>query len=226
MANGHLMGCVLRPMREEDIPQVAAIDRDAFPETWPPPAFRQELRNRLARYLVVADTNRTYREWAQESGIPSDGANPPPGRIVAAVRRLLGGGEQSKPPETEELLTGYLGMWLMVDEAHVTSVGVRSALRGQGIGELLILGAVELSIQLGCHQVTLECRVSNTVAQNLYSKYSFRVVGRRKAYYVDNNEDAYVMTTEPIDTPDYRVLLSELRARHSERWGVSARYLP
>ena len=96
--------------------------------------------------------------------------------------------------------------------------------RGKGIGELLVLGALEMGMLLECQQITLECRVSNEVAQNLYKKYGFRVMGRRKRYYSDNGEDAYVMTADAIDTPDYQSTLIDLRAAHSQRWGVSVRY--
>ncbi len=73
--------------------------------------------------------------------------------------------------------------------------------RGRGIGELMLLAMIERSIELGAHEVTLEVRVSNTVAQNLYRKYGFEVVGRRPGYYRDNNEDADLMTAVRRCTP-------------------------
>lgn len=227
MSNGHPMSYALRPMREEDIPQVAQIDRDAFPENVVTPAFRRELHNnKLAHYLVAWETETTYAEWAPGAGLPppsQNGTSEKRGRFSTAMRRLLKG-DQPQLPETEELLVGYLGMWAVIDEGHVISIGVRSSHRNKGIGELLILGAVELCMLIDSRQVTLEVRVSNEVAQNLYKKYGFKIVGRRKRYYSDNGEDAYVMTTDPIDTPDYQGLLADLRTQHSERWGVSARY--
>jgi ribosomal-protein-alanine N-acetyltransferase len=73
--------------------------------------------------------------------------------------------------------------------------------------------------------VTLEARVSNVVAQNLYKKYGFSIVGRRKRYYTDNNEDAFVMSTEDVSSLQYRASFDDLRRRHSERWGASSRYI-
>ena len=78
---------------------------------------------------------------------------------------------------------------------------VDAAWRGRGIGELMLLAMLDRSIELGAHEVTLEVRVSNTVAQNLYCKYGFEVVGRRSSYYRDNDEDAVVMRLDLSDRP-------------------------
>ena len=224
----HVMAYVLRPMVEADITQATQVDRDAFPENGFTPPFKRDLRERrIAHYLVAVASDALYDDYAPEHGLPS---NPDPEERIhsrnrgfgGVVRRLLGvNGDAS--PATDELIGGYLGLWAVIDEGHVTSVGVREPLRGNGIGELLIIGAVETSKLLDCRKVTLEVRVSNDVAQNLYRKYGFKVVGRRKRYYSDNGEDAYIMTTDPIDTPDYDALLLGLSSRHSERWGVSFR---
>ncbi len=227
MADRDAMKYALRIMTEEDVPQVKVIDRDAFPTTWPAPAFKRELKNnKLAHYLVVWDTQATHREWSARTGIAAasqEDLDPQPGRITTAVRRLLRRPGDAPLTPTPELLVGYLGLWTVLEEGHVISVGVRNSHRGLGIGELLIIGAIEQSLLLQCTRMTLEVRVSNEVAQNLYRKYDLRVIGRRKRYYTDDGEDAFIMTVEGIDTPQYRDLVNGLRTRHSERWGVSAR---
>jgi ribosomal-protein-alanine N-acetyltransferase len=73
--------------------------------------------------------------------------------------------------------------------------------------------------------LTLECRVSNQIAQKLYRKFGFKVVGRRKQYYSDNKEDAFIMTTDLINTVDYEEMFDELREKHSQKWGLRPRYL-
>ena len=227
MADRDVMPYALRIMTEEDIPQVKVIDRDAFPTTWPAPAFRRELKNnKLARYLVAWDPGSTHREWSARTGIAAaseEEANQEPGRLATAVRRFLGRSSDGLPQPTAELLVGYLGLWTVLEEGHVISVGVRSPHRTLGIGELLFIGAIEQSLLLSCTRMTLEVRVSNEVAQNLYRKYDFRVTGRRKRYYTDDGEDAFIMSVEGIDMTNYRELLDDLRTRHSERWGVSVR---
>jgi ribosomal-protein-alanine N-acetyltransferase len=70
---------------------------------------------------------------------------------------------------------------------------------------------------------TLEVRMSNQAAQKLYEKYGFKPAGVRKGYYTDNREDALIMTTSPINTPEYAALLETLRRDHAARWGASVR---
>ncbi len=75
---------------------------------------------------------------------------------------------------------------------------------------------------LGASTVTLECRVSNTVAQALYRKYTFRNAGIRKRYYSDDGEDALIMTTEPLDSETFQQVFEANRARLMERLGAGA----
>lgn len=93
-------------------------------------------------------------------------------------------------------LIGYGGMWIIVDEAHVTNVAVRADYRGQGLGELLMTELQHKAVAFGADRMTLEVRVTNTVAQNLYRKLGFEPSGLRPGYYSDNNEDALIMWAE------------------------------
>ena len=93
-------------------------------------------------------------------------------------------------------IVGFCGMWLVMDECHITNVAVTQSVRGQGIGEGLMREAIRVSKEHGAVLMTLEVRVSNTVAQNLYRKLGFQNGGIRKGYYSDNLEDALVMWVE------------------------------
>lgn len=90
-------------------------------------------------------------------------------------------------------IIGYCGMWVILDECHITNVAVTNRMRGKGIGEGLMREAIRVSKELGVIHMTLEVRVSNTVAQNLYRKLGFIEGGIRKGYYTDNLEDALIM---------------------------------
>lgn len=116
-----------------------------------------------------------------------------------------------------ERIIGFAGAWLMVDEAHVVSMAVRSELRGRGYGRLLLHGLIELAREAGMDVATLECRVSNTVARNLYGTYGFYEVGLRKRYYADNKEDAVIMTTEELNSAAYVARLARLEEELAER---------
>jgi [ribosomal protein S18]-alanine N-acetyltransferase len=109
-------------------------------------------------------------------------------------------------------VVAYAGIWLMVDEAHVTTFAVDPAYRRRGVGERLLLAMLDLAIDKGAREATLEVRLSNTAARSLYEKYGFRPVGIRPNYYSDDNEDALIMTTDALDDRRMRSRLAELRA--------------
>lgn len=96
------------------------------------------------------------------------------------------------------LPVAYAGMWLVMDEAHVTNIAVRSDRRGRGIGEAITRALMQLAADTGMRYMTLECRRSNHAAQRLYRKLGFVDVGFRKRYYADNREDALIMACEKL----------------------------
>lgn len=110
-------------------------------------------------------------------------------------------------------LVGFAGIWLMVDDAHVTTFGVHPDWRRQGIGRQLLLNVSELSVAIGARRMTLEVRPSNEAAQALYHSFGFEIAGRRPQYYTDDGEDALVMTTPPLSDPRMRAILAAERKR-------------
>jgi ribosomal-protein-alanine N-acetyltransferase len=214
-------------MQLEDVEEVARVERECFTTPWPVNAYRRELReNRLSRYVVV--------RWVQPNGSvarphpqaaardPAPGARPPADdplsgmkRAVAQLLRPLGIAE--RPEGRESGILGFAGMWLMFDEAHITTIGVKRSMRGRGLGELMLVHLVEAAQEMGAKRLTLEVRVSNQVAQSLYRKYSFREEGIRKRYYSDDGEDALIMWSDRLDDPAFVGRFRELKARLEER---------
>lgn len=92
-------------------------------------------------------------------------------------------------------IIGYGGMWVIMDEAHVTNIAVRSDFRGQGLGHRLLFELQRTAVFFGAVKMTLEVRVSNEIAQRLYRKFGFEPSGIRPRYYSDN-EDALIMWAE------------------------------
>jgi ribosomal-protein-alanine N-acetyltransferase len=107
-------------------------------------------------------------------------------------------------------VAGYIGFWLIVDEAHISTLAVHPLYRRTGIGADLLEAALDKAARLGGDMATLEVRVSNQPAVNLYDKFGFQIVGRRPKYYRDQDEDALLMT------------LTGLRSRHAGGWGGPA----
>jgi ribosomal-protein-alanine N-acetyltransferase len=195
---------IIRPMAREDLAQVNEIDREAFPTQWPPTNYRQELDNRLARYLVVADDART-------ASVPPP--KPRPGWLRFLSRLVPGLKSTAVPrdPPRHPYLAGFSGIWMMADEAHITNIAVRQEYQGKGVGGLLLIATIDLARELKASFLTLEVRPSNLVAQKLYSRYGFMPSGQRRGYYLDNREDAIIMSTGSIASPAFQEQLRQLR---------------
>jgi ribosomal-protein-alanine N-acetyltransferase len=208
----------IRLMQEKDIPQVLELDREAFPTQWPRPtynSFKQELRNRLARYIVVCKPNTFTREPERET------LSLPVWEKLLHLKNIFNfrsSVSTENPPPAKEYIIGAAGFWLMVGEAHITTIAVRESYQKQGIGALLLIAVMDMASQLNAHMVTLEVRISNTTAQSLYSNYGFYQTGLRKRYYSDNGEDAYIMSTDTISVESFDTYLQEIKLSHEQRW--------
>lgn len=95
--------------------------------------------------------------------------------------------------EEEGKVIGYCGVWIVFDEAQITNVAILPAYRGRKLGEALMRQVMEIASEKGARTMSLEVRVSNSIAQSLYRKLGFQYGGIRKNYYSDNQEDALVM---------------------------------
>ena len=216
------MDVALRRLRAEDIEQVIEIEKEAFTSLWLGTSFKRELNNRYARYLVACQPEPAERP-SDDSPAPAEEKPSKPadsslwGRMVRGVREIAG--KEAVPDGKPEDIAGYVGIWFQGNEAHITEIAVREKLRGNGIGELLLIGSVRAALENGSIVVTLEARVSNFIAQRLYEKYGFKQVGLRKGYYSDNREDAVIMTTSPIHANEYQDLFHQLQEAFLSRWG-------
>ena len=139
---------VIEQMTSKDIDGVFKVEKNCFEDYWSKDAFKKELTNDVARYLVA---------------------------------------------KIGDKVVGYVGIWFVMDEGHITNVAVHEDYRGQKIGDKLIQSLVKLCKESNIVSMTLEVRVSNIVAQNLYKKYGFKLAGIRKEYYSNNKEDAMIM---------------------------------
>lgn len=179
----------VRRMMTEDIQEVVELDRLSFPIAWSARTYQHEIVHNQSSTMVVVQ--QTSAEPIKPNGNESG----------AWLPRLLGS-DRSRVP-----LLGYGGFWHIADEAHISTIAVHPDWRGHKLGELLIWVMIREAIEQGADSVTLEVRVSNTVAMKLYRKYGFVIVGRRRGYYRDNGEDAHVMEVTPLDTA-YRARLA------------------
>ena len=183
-----------------DLDEVARIERLSFAAPWPLAAYRRELRRAEQNAYIVL-----RRLPGSEPGDERHG--------LAVVRGLLPRGASRRREEIAPngRIAGFAGMWQLYDESHVTTIAVDPEFRGRGLGELLFLSLLTEAMGRGSLWLTLEVRVSNRGAQQLYHKYGLTVSSRRPAYYTNDGEDAFVMWSPSLRDPDYRERLRELR---------------
>jgi ribosomal-protein-alanine N-acetyltransferase len=112
-----------------------------------------------------------------------------------------------------DTIVAYGGIWVVLEDSHVTTLAVEPAHRGRRFGELLLLRLIDEALERGAAWMTLEVRESNIVAQRLYRKYGFTTVTMRRGYYSDDNESALVMWAGNMKSALYRNRLAALRGR-------------
>jgi len=213
-------------MTQDDVPEVSRVERRCFANPWPTSAYRRELQNPAQNYYVVL---RAMQAGAQAGPGPANGRSAalagqsemsPRGAVPRRSLLSIGRGRQQEGNGQEpSAIIGFAGMWLAFDEAHVTTIGVDPLHQGLGLGELLLLCMFDEAVARGANWLTLEVRVTNAAAQALYRKYGFTDQGTRKRYYSDNNEDALIMWSPPLDELEYRAEVESRRDALARRLG-------
>ena len=205
------MSFYMRAMTRQDLADVTEIDREAFPMQWPPADYGYEFKNHMAHYMVACDSDIAIEPKPEKAG-----------GLTGWFRRLFGTSASSvEKDQPNHYIAGFVGFWIMAGESHITSIAVRQKYRRRGIGEMLLIAAIEQSIGLKAEFVTLEVRVSNTGAQALYSKLGFEHVGERRKYYLDRGpngdtrEDAMIMTTKDIRSTEFQNHLRQVKERNT-----------
>ena len=208
-------------MTLEDVPAVMEIEHKSFPLAWPERAYRYEIaENPNAYFIVVRARSATASE---SSASVTTASNTKPSHWFGRLFKRGPANQSQSPLSSENIaplqgvslgqpsIAGYAGMWMMVDEAHIATIASHPQWRGCGVGELLLVNMLTEAQRQNAINATLEVRVGNTVAQRLYQKYEFEEVGRRKAYYQDNREDAFIYTITRFQTPEYAARFHALK---------------
>lgn len=117
----------------------------------------------------------------------------------------------------DERIAGYAGLWVVIDEGHITTFGVHPEHRRRGVGKRMLLHLADLTASLGGDRMTLEVRASNEPAQALYAQFGFVPAGVRRGYYTDDGEDAIVMTTPSLRDPAQQARIEAARQAIDDR---------
>jgi len=133
-------------------------------------------------------------------------------REIASPNSLLLTLVQQEPGSQQQLM-GIGCFWAIVEEAHITLLGIHPAYRGQGWGELLLCHLLQAAINWPLERATLEVRVSNTAAIALYQKLGFQIAGRRQDYYPMPPEDALILWRSHLDEPEFAQTINQLQKK-------------
>ncbi len=177
----------IRPMKSGDIVAVSALDQEIFLDPWPQTAYVQEVLLNAGAHYFVLESRHTQRLCECWPWRKS------------ARRRIY----------------GFVGLRIILDQGHISTLAVHPAWRGQGLGELLLITVLEEALDVGLTSVVLEVRASNWIAQSLYSKYGFQP-GERKSNYYRNGEDALLLYAD-ITGARYREQLAIQQQRIREK---------
>jgi [ribosomal protein S18]-alanine N-acetyltransferase len=206
----------------EDADMLESIEREAFPGMTPVTRIERDLTRQNGLYLAaIREWQPEEREAGARLAIASQ-AEKEDDSLTARVRRNVDKyilDYVSGPKLPPVYIAGFVGLWFVLDEAHVVIIGIRMSDRRKGIGEQLLISALEQAVENDSRVVTLEVRESNRPAIELYRKYGFKEVGLRRRYYSDNGENAVIMTTPPIQHEDYKKQFDSLLEQHADKWG-------
>ena len=169
------------PMTSADLPAVMEMEHVSFPTPWSVDTYRRELMVHNASYWVVRPGAKRVR--AEDDGAEDDGAEDDGAEDDGEVPPVL----------------AYAGMWLLGEDAHITTIATHPDWRRRHIGEWLLIHMADVARSHGVSALTLEVRLRNSAAQALYAKLGFIVVGLRRGYYQDTGEDARLLTLYGID---------------------------
>lgn len=111
----------------------------------------------------------------------------------------------------------YAGCWHILEETHITNIAVDTDYRRKHYAQSLLKRLIDDCYKEKVKYITLEVRISNTPAINLYEKFGFKSFGTRKKYYQDNNEDALIMWTKNIFHTEFKTnyekIINELEGK-------------
>ncbi len=122
--------------------------------------------------------------------------------------------------ELNHKVIAYIGAWIVIDEMHIVTLGVDPETRRQGVAEALLIALLNHASELNLRAITLEVRLSNIAAQELYAKYGFQRQGLRKNYYEDNKEAALLLWTEEITSEAFQQRFKANLELYCKRWSA------
>jgi [ribosomal protein S18]-alanine N-acetyltransferase len=188
----------IQQLSQKDLSRVLELDRLCFGGLWTPQGYQRELDSPNSDLLGL---------WKEKGE-----------RVIAPWESPLEiCVESSESVSESSYLVGIGCLWSILDEAHITILGIDPDYQRQGLGQVMLYGLLKSAKARQLQWATLEVRVSNQSAIALYRKFGFKDVGRRKGYYQDTGEDALILWRNGLNHPDFEQMLGlweqEIRSR-------------
>lgn len=181
----------IKPPTPKELEEIVELDRICFGKLWTKEGYQRELASPNSLLLSLS--------WFEQENEPES--------------------EIAKPLESSSNLQGQIigigCFWSIVEEAHITLLGIHPDYRGQGLGQLLLYILLERAVERKLERATLEVKASNQAALSLYQKFGFQVAGRRKGYYSLTGEDALIMWRGGLTRADFQANLASWSERIS-----------
>jgi ribosomal-protein-alanine N-acetyltransferase len=203
------------PAQEQHLSAIAALDTLSLDGLWTISSYQRELANPNSVLQVLVSPNHLNNLTI----IPQ----PPILPVTPMTPIALGRQNHS----LREVVLGIGCFWQVLEEAHITRLGIYPGCWGQGLGQAMLHQLLQVAHHRGLERATLEVRESNQVALNLYEKFDFQLVGRRRRYYEDTGEDGLILWRGGLGQPDFQTTLDQwqqdIQLRlHQSGWRRSA----
>ncbi len=183
---------VLKQLTAAQLPAITELDQLCFGKLWTLEGYRRELLSSNSDLLGLG-TEAMARQGEQ------------------------GGNSDAPCPNFYPPLIGIGCLWAILEEAHITLLGIHPEYRGDGLGTAMLHALLWVAWKRGLERATLEVRASNFTALSIYRKFGFQEAGRRQRYYQDNGEDALILWRSGLQKPEFRQTLADWQQQISDR---------
>ncbi|BAU67411.1 ribosomal-protein-alanine acetyltransferase [Stanieria sp. NIES-3757] len=181
---------IIHLANEQQLTEIIKIDQLCFGGLWSRDGYLREMNSPNSSLLTLS----VEEIEASDNNLTSD----------TSPKNDL---SEQKPNQKNQLI-GIGCFWAILEEAHITLLGINPNYQRQGLGKLLLYALLQQAIERKLERATLEVRAGNQAAINLYEKFGFRLAGRRKKYYPRTGEDALILWRGGLAEPQFKKDLS------------------
>jgi len=203
----------LKPLTAEQLSAAVKLDQLCLGGLWTEAGYRRELESPNSELLVLVRSEALKLKGSEPLKIESLKGE----EAEDLLQNSTSDQAMNLSGENEPTLIGLGCFWAILEEAHITLLGVHPDYQRRGLGQLLLEALLRKAQLRGLEWATLEVRASNQAALSLYQKFGFQEAGRRRRYYKDTDEDALILWRKGLQSPEFAELLVNWQRQISDR---------